>query len=186
MSKLGNIATLLEWLYADGSQLQKVGENEICRSYFNDDYKPLFLQMPVSVFTDETNDPLKNIRLSITDGEHMDMIHNIYNPHAIFAGHVFGTFAKTLDERGIEHGVFRLVDSSKDATCLYREIIWQCPENTPKYRSLHKRMSYIAQYRYSIEMKLSGGMVGGVNVDVMPITRGLEGIVKDYFNRTCL
>lgn len=185
MSKLESTTKLLEWLYSDcnNPQLDSQAEEYRYRCFGDKNCPPLDLAIPINLANNDTDDILQNIRLGIRDGEYMDTLHNIYDPYAIFVGHTFGNFTKETDDHGVERKVFRLAQNSKDATYLYRELVWQCATDAPGQQSLHNRSVPISSYQYSIEMKMSGGMIGGIDITVLPIVRGIEGLVDDYFAR---
>lgn len=179
-SFLDNTETVLKMVY--GALETKTNDNGVVEYVFMGRKRQQITLCTPKRFYD-MGDPFEDRRLVITKGPYMDTIHNLYDKYAFFAGHTFGTFEKYIDERGVERREFSMVKDKGDATHVYREIIWKRPENSPELASQRKKNSHLYEYRYSCQMSDNAGMVGGVEIVVMPIVRGLEGIADDYFEQ---
>lgn len=184
MSILDNTTTLLEMIYGAVETVAVVDEVLTDRIFMEGTDKQLTLRAQRYVGNDfRRQDPFCDQRLAITEGPYMDTIHNLYDTYAIFAGHTFGTFQKYVDEHGVERRMFSIVKDKTSATHVYRETIWKRSDASPELAAQRLKNSHLYDYCYSCRLSDNAGMVGGVDIAIMPIVRGLEGLVDDYFEK---
>lgn len=186
-SILDNTTAVLEMIYGAVEIVAVAEESLTDQIFMAGTEKQIALRAPRPLGQDaHRKDPFYEQRLEITDGPYMDTIHNLYDTYAIFAGHTFGTFQKYVDEHGIKRRMFSIVKDEASATHVYREIIWKRHAGSPELASQRLKNSLLKSYHYACRLSDNAGIVGGIDITVTPIVRGLEGLVHDYFEKKCL